>query len=163
MSGETESKVDEKIVELETLLNDYSKALGLVAIQKDKDIEIILGMSHEELKVMDSEDAGIWSFRLARYASFLQKECNRHAAKNKWAEHNIKIIIAKNQANYGDKYTKYEVKRDMIIAENSYAQVLNRLLLQSMLRIEELNFISTRIHTMSNILLDISKSKRYGD
>jgi hypothetical protein len=163
MSGEIESKVDDKVAELDTLLSDYSKGLGLAAIQKDKDIETILEMSHEDLKAMDSEDAGIWSFRLARYAGFLQKEINRHSAKNKWAEHNIKVIIAKNQGNYGDKYTKYEVKRDMIIAENSYAQVLNKLLLQSMLRIEELNFVSTRIHTMSNILLDISKSKRYGD
>jgi len=163
MSGEPESKVDEKIKELDVLLEDYSKSLGLAAIQKDKDIETILEMSHEGLKAMDSEECGIWSFRVARYAGFLQKEINRHSAKNKWAEHNLKIIIAKNQANYGDKYTKYEVRRDMIIAENSYAQVLNKLLLQTMLRIEELNFISTRVNTMSNILLDISKSKRYGD
>ena len=161
MSGEPESNVDEKIAELDKLLDDYSTALGTAAIQNDKDIETILEMSHEHLKLMDGEECGIWSFRVARYASFLQKEINRHTAKNKWAEHNLKIIVAKNQANYGDKYTKHEVKRDMIIAENSYAQVLNKMILQTMLRVEELNFLSTRIHTMSTILLDISKSKRY--
>lgn len=161
MSGEPELKVDEKIVELDNLLNDYSKSLGTAAIQKDSDIETILEMSHEVIKAMDSEECGIWSFRLARYAAFLQKEINRHTAKNKWAEHNIKVIVGKNHSNYGDKYTKFEFKRDMIIADNAYAQVLNKLLLQTSIRIEELNFLSTRVNTMSNILLDISKSKRY--
>lgn len=163
MSGEVESKVDDKVVELENMLADYNRSLGTAAITKDKDIEVVLEFTHEEIRSLGWEDCGIWSFRLARYAAFLQKEINRHSAKYKWAEHNIKIIVAKNQNNYGDKYTKYEVRRDMIIADNAYAQVLNKLLLQSMLRIEELNFLSTRIHTMSNILQDMSKSKKYGD
>lgn len=163
MSGEQELKTDEKIKELETLLDDYSKSLGLVAIQKDKDIETILEASHDEIKSMSAEELGVWSFRLARYAAFLQRELNRHTAKNKWAEHNIKIIVAKNHANYGDKFTKYEYKRDMVIADNGYALALNKLLLHSSLRIEELNFISTRINTMSNILQDITKGKRYAD
>ncbi len=163
MSGEPELKVDEKIVELDKLLNDYSKSLGLVAISKDKNIEEILSASHDELKTMDSETLGIWSFRLARYTAFIQKEINRHTAKQKWADHNIKVIVGKNHANYGDKFVKYEHKREMVIGDNAYAQVLNKLLLQSTLHVEELNFLSTRIHTMSNILQDISKSKRYND
>lgn len=163
MSGEPESKVDEKIKEVDKVLDDYARALGTIGLTKDKDIENILSASHDEIKSQDSETIGIWSFRLARYSGFLQKEINRQMAKNKWADHNIKIVVAKYQANYGDKYTKYEYKRDMVIDDNAYAKELNKLFKETMLRVEELNFISTRVNTMSNILLDISKSKRYGD
>lgn len=163
MSGEAELKIDERVKELETILNDYSTALGTVGLKRDSNIEEILSASHDEIKSQDAETVGIWSFRLAQYAGFLQKEVNRQSAKNKWADHNIKAIVAKHHNNYGDKFTKYEYKRDMVIADNAYAQGLNRLYLQTMLRIEELNFLASRVHTMSNILQDISKSKRYAD
>lgn len=94
------------------------------------------------------------------YSAFLQKEVNRHSSRLKWANHNLNIIIGKVYNNYGDKWVKFDERKMLIINDNEVAKSLNKIILDSSLRLEELAFISTRVGTMSTILVELQKTKR---
>lgn len=143
-----------------TVLDDYAKAIGINALKFCDEVTPILELKSEELRKLDEQTAGIYAFKLAQYSAFLQKEVNRHSSKFKWANHNLNIIVGKVYNNYGDKYTKLDEKKILVINDNEVAQSLNKIILETSLRLEELSFLSTRVNTMSSILVEIQKSKR---
>lgn len=156
MSGDVKSKIDE----LEKSLTEYGKKFLLDKIYIDSEVEKILELRYEQLRVLPRETLFSYAFILVGFAAALQKEHNRQYAKKKWAEHNLNVIVAKEQGNYGDKYTKYEVRRSMIIGDNEYAKALNEIIVNSDVNIEELNFISSKINMMGEILREFGKTKR---
>jgi hypothetical protein len=97
---------------------------------------------------------------LVEFGIAVQLEHNRQNAKQKWATHNLDIIIGKEQANYGDKYTKYEVRKAMIIADNEYAKALHKVIIDTDCNIEELNFLSSRINSLGEILKEYGRNRR---
>ena len=157
---EVEKTVNQKLESQLEILDNYGKSIGLNSIKFNNDVEKILELSLEEIRTTSIEDSLTYSYALARYSGFLQKECNRHSSKLKWANHNLSIIVGKLYNNYGDKWTKLEERKIQIINDNDAAQSLNKIILENTLKLEELQFISTRINTMSNILLEYQKTKR---
>lgn len=159
-NGQQELTVDSRLKEVEAMLDAFDKSVGLSYIKFNADVESILQLRLEELRSLDETDCGSFSYCLAQYSSFLQKEINRHSAKLKWANHNLDIIVAKVYNNYGDKYMKADTKRSLVINDDSYAKALNKIVLETTLRIEELSFLSSRINVQSEILRELQKTKR---
>jgi hypothetical protein len=159
-NGVIESTVNERLVQTEKILDEYSVSLGTKSIKYNAEVEDVLELTQDRLKSYNEEDLGIKAYLLAQYSTFLQKEINRHAAKLKWATHNLDILVAKVYNNYGDKYMKIEVKRMLVINDNDVAKNLNKIILEASIRIEELNFLSSRISTQSSLLNEMRKSKR---
>ena len=160
MNGPNESVVDKQLEDTERLLREYSTGLGLGNISYNSESDKALSLKQEDLKNMSAEECGQYTYILAQYAFFLQKEYNRENAKFKWASHNLNIVVGKQYGNYGDKYTKHEIKVAMVVNENEFAKKLNEIILNATLRITELDFVSSRVATMSSILGELQKTKR---
>lgn len=140
-------------------LDEYNSKLGL-NLHKSDAINAILNLTEDQLRLLSAEDCGIKSYQLLQYSLFLQKETNRHAAKVKWSKHNLDYITAKSGQGYGDKYTKYEERQGLLIADNSYAKALNDLLREATITLESLSFLSRKIESMATVLSEIQKTKR---
>jgi hypothetical protein len=160
-TGQKQLKVEEKWIEAEKILNDYSQSLGLNAIAFNNESEKALNLTANEIKQLTPEEISIQSYILAHYSTFLQKEINRQTAKLKWANHNISVIVAKVGANYGDKWVKYEERKMLVVGDNEYAKILSDIALQASIRVEELSFLSSRISAMSDILDELHKTKKW--
>lgn len=161
MSGQAESKaVDERLKEAESILNEYDSRFLVNKLIVNPEVDNILEMKQNELRALSREDCFNYAFILAQFAAALQKEHNRQYAKLKWANHNLDIVVGSEYANYGDKFTKYEVKKILIIEDNIYAKTLNKIILDAITKLEEFNFISTRISNMSDILKEYGKGKK---
>jgi len=156
MNGNLESK----IAKLEETLNEYDKKFALSKIAVNPEIELILSLTNENIKALPINDCLSYSFLLAQFSLSIQKEVNRQNAKLKWLENELSSIVAKNFNNYGDKYTKFEVKTSLIINDNEYAKAINEYILDSKIKIEELNFISSSANKLSEILKESAKVKK---
>lgn len=159
--GEIELKVSDRWKQAEQILNDYSQSIGTTAIAYNNESEKSLNLKSEDLKKLTPEEISIHAYTLAHYASFVQKEINRQNAKLKWANHNLNLVIAKVGAKYGDKWTKYDERRVMVASDNEYAKILYDITLQAGIRVSELDFLSSRISAMSDLLNELHKTKKY--
>lgn len=160
MNQTNSGTVESRIAELEKNLDDYDKKFSLHKIVISPEVEKILELKKEELLVLPRELCFTYGYLLASFSIAVQREYNRQSAKQKWAEHNINIVIGQENDNYGDKYTKFEIKKAMVISGNEYAKALNKIMLTALTQVEELNFLSTRINSMADILKEYGKSKR---
>ena len=111
---------------------------------------------------MSSEEREMAGILLAQYATILQKEINGHLAKLEWAKHNLHIVIGKNSSNYGDKWTKFDERSSKVIVDNIYAISLNKMIIESTLRIKSLEFLAGKIFSISQIFTRTTK-RRYED
>jgi hypothetical protein len=124
------------------------------------EFDYLMNLSREELNGMSVEDCGIYEFMLSRYAYYVQKTANRVSGKLKWAEHNLWIVIGKEASSYGNNYTKFEERQLMVKTNNSVAQELNKIILIEGAKLEELQFISGKINSMSKAMSSMRNSKR---
>lgn len=145
---------------MRTRLSEYENNIGLTNIKYSDNVKQFLELNADQLRGMSAEECNIGSFELSRYASMIQKECNTANRDLYWAKHNLEIIVSKNADGF-DKYKKFEERRGLVIAENEYAQSLNKLILESELRIQTLNFLSGKINTIANYLSELAQTKRY--
>jgi hypothetical protein len=142
------------------MLNDYQNQLS-INIKRNESAESLLNIDENTLKSMTAEECGIKAIILLQFSAFLQKEVNRHQAKNRWADSNINILIGKYGQGYGDKYTKFEERRVMMIADNSFAKALNDMVKLSSVICEDLAFLSKKVESIANLLSELQKTKRY--
>jgi hypothetical protein len=159
MTHTEEQTTEEKWLLLEKQISDYQKNLSL-NIHKNNAIEEILNLTTEQLKQLNAEECGINSFLLMQYSTFLQKEINRHAAKQRWANSSIDILLGKYGQQYGDKWTKVDERKILLIADNSYAKALNEMIRFSSVVMEDLSYLAKKIETMAIHLSELQKTKR---
>ena len=152
--------VSERTNILETFLDNYDTKVGISNIKYNNTAKQFLELSYEELNSYDEEECCIAAYGLEQYALFLQKEINRNQAKCNWASENIVKVIGKVGNNYGDKWTKYEMRRAMVIEDNEYANALNTLLMEMSIKVTELAFLSKNVTSMSNTLKSLARSKQ---
>jgi hypothetical protein len=160
MSGEQESQITNKALESTSELwakqleaiNQYLEQIGLSKILYNSEIEESLALTREEIQHMPDNERIAHAFVLMQYSAFLQKENNEHSAKLKWAEHNLKIMYGKEARKYGDKYTSYEERMDMVLGDNSFANALNKMVLAASMRVKSLEFMASKINAMAQIL-----------
>lgn len=152
--------INQKLAEFENALDENNKKYLLDKVTINEEVEDILNLKLSVIKVLPKDECYANAFILAEFALFLQKEYNRESAKFKWLEQNLNNVIAKEGSNYGDKFTKHEVRKSLIMANDEYAKVLGDNILKASTQLESLNFLATRVNTMAEILTDFARSKR---
>lgn len=152
--------IEDKLAATVKVLDDYSKGVGLDTIQYNSDVEIVLKLNFESLSKMSADELASSAFILDQYALFLQRQINREKAKTNWAKSNLDVVVAENGQNF-DKYTKYELRIATIIKENDIARNLNQIIVKATTRLDELDFVATRIASMATKLETLHKSKKY--
>ncbi len=159
MSGEEQSYVQSRVEEFEKDLDELVSALKIKP-KVEPIIEEALNLSYEQLKNIHYEECEILSYKLTQYSIYLQSVQNRYTNIKKWAENSINIVCAKEHNNYGDKYTKYEEKKNLIINYNLYAKALYNVFMIYSSKEQELYSISQKVQSLSQSLHNIGISKK---
>lgn len=163
MNGKVESsQIEDRWQQFAEIAEKYLSELQLRTIKVNDDVQTVLNMDAQTLRVLSTEDCNVYAYLLDRYAFILQKEINGHAAKLNWAKHNLDVsighILATSQ--WGTQYTKYEEKRLMIISQNSYCRALNQMVLEASSIVQSLDGMSYKVATIAKTLKDLAYSKR---
>ena len=153
-------QTEQKWKELEQKLDNYQNTLSL-NLHKSDEVSNILNLSLQQLQQLTAEDCGIYGYLLVQYSTFLQKEINRHHAKNKWASHNLDAMTGKYGKEYGNQWTKLDERKLMLISDNSYAKALFDLIKHSSVICEDLTYIAKKVEIMATQLSELQKTKRY--
>jgi len=150
--------IDEKLELIEKECETYLNSLGL-KVKYNPEWDQLLSMNLDSLRLLDEESTAEFCVLASLYSLYIQTEFNRHSRKLKWAEHNLDVYIGRYAKDYGDSYTKYEEKRSGVICEHTNATKLAEMVKISQVYCESLNFISKKIETISNTLLELKRSK----
>lgn len=156
--------VDEKIIDLDKVLDDFEKSCGLPSVgHKDLETEAkrLLESPPEVTSKMSSEECGQAAITLQKFAFFLQKTVNRETSKVKWAEASILKTISGDilfQKGYG-----FEERKLAAIKNNDAATKLQSLKIKHELRAERILYLSSKIESLSKAFLELQKSKRGKD
>lgn len=162
MSDLVKQKVDERIVNLDKMLDEYTSKLGLNFLKHDNACEIILNYTQVDLRNLSEEECGENAYVLIRFSGYIQKECGRLQARMKWLQRCIEIETADKIRTYGDKFTSFQER--LLLAHNDrtneYMSKLQDLMMHCEIRKEEISFISNKISAMADTLLKLKQVKR---
>tara|TARA_R110000824_G_scaffold3275_2_gene15556 strand:+ start:658 stop:1137 length:480 start_codon:yes stop_codon:yes gene_type:complete len=118
MTGDNLLSID-KLEEFMNTLDSY--ASNIPSVEPNPDVEKLINLSSFELKSFTSEECCEKAYVLYGYCNYLQKEYNKQAAKSKWCEECINHAVSSKSHNF-DKYTKWEVKVNLVIREDDFIQ-----------------------------------------
>jgi hypothetical protein len=163
MSGQSESvklSVDEKIVEINRVLDEYMQWLSLDPKRQEPHISEYWDIDREELEKWSDEDCDIAGVELCNHALFVQQHLNRHTAIFNWADENINIMLAKDL----DQYTGFGYKEKLYKAvnDNSAAKKLFSVKVLAKQKIDELSFVANRIDSYAKSFQSLKGSKQRG-
>lgn len=152
---DNEESIPVKLEQVEALLDDYEKQIGLNKKDACKEPDYI---SRDVLLSMHSQDIDLLRWEYANYSLYLQKIINKSSARLAWASHNLKRYTERNCQNYTG--WKWEERISNCIAEDIFAQKLDQLCLRSKLVIERTSFLTNKIAALDSIAKDIAYTKR---
>lgn len=145
----------------DSVLDEYESTIGLDKynpnIFQNEELQKYLCMNRDELEKLTSEDCYQIAYRLSQFAFHIQRTINREIARINWAEETIKECICDEVNNY--KGYGYIEKATQAIKHNDKAASLNKIKKYAKQRSDRLYFLSTNIKNLSDILINISKSK----
>ncbi len=147
-----ESEIDKKI----QAVYDSLRILPV----SDEDVDKLLNISPQELARLTGEDCNARAYSLFAHNLVIQKRMNSLISKKKWAENNVKYLVAREWNNYGDSYSKYEDIKYKIANENGSVYQFMRLQSDCELEIDALSFVCARIQSIAETLNSLSYSKR---
>lgn len=126
----------------------------------DPVVQTILDMPHEDLISLSSDEAYAAAFKLHSYCIFVRKETDKCIAKKTWCEEVIHNIVAKNWGNYSE-WMKYEVRRQAIISEDTFATKVEKMRIYLNAAIIQSDQKLDSVKKMADILQDIGKKRSY--
>lgn len=164
MSGQTELKkhtIADQLAQFEATLNEYESKIDLIFPKcQPAIIDKAINLSQEEINVMSAEDCGLHAHTLAQYILYLQKDINRNSVRINWAKNRLNRLLGTVNDQYGDKWTKYEVKLGALCSDNSEAAALNNVILHAESRILSLTNVTMHISLICNTLSNLQTTKR---
>ena len=151
----------DKVQEWDNILDEYEKGIGLPQYNSgqfaNSELEHYFSMDRKVLESMTPQDCGEIAYRLGQFSFHMQRSINRELARVNWAEENIKEAIADELNSY--KGYGYIEKSSQAIKHNDKANALNKIKKYAKMRADRLQYTATSIKSLSDILLNIQRSK----
>ena len=151
----------DKVKEWDSVLDEYEKGIGLPQYNSgqfaNEELEHYFSMDRKILESMTPQDCGEIAYRLGQFSFHIQRSINRELARVNWAEENIKEVIADELNSY--KGYGYIEKASQAIKHNDNANSLNKIKKYAKMRADRLQYTATSVKNLSDILLNIQRSK----
>ncbi len=159
MSGE--SDYSEKTARVENFLNQKDASLGIPAGIPEHiptSMQRWLAMPPEELQKQSPEDIALGAITLRQSAFFLQKEQNRlQTLLTRHCESIDKLLAKEVVCKPG--YTREERLRQAI-QDSDEATIMDKARHQTLLQLERIKWLVTRLDSLATALLSLLQSKR---
>ena len=158
MTGKEELEARDK------LLDEYENNTCLPGFRRPgepEELESYLIMDRSELEALSVDECGYIAYRLGQFSFHIQRAQNRELARVSWAKNQINITTATEMQNY--KGYGREEKLWQAIRENEYARKLNQIQIFAEQRAARLNFISSGINNLAELIKSIKFNKMKAD
>lgn len=152
----------EELQHWDKILDEYEQSISMPSYNSiggvpETEINSYLSMSRDELEKLSPEDCAQVAYRLAQFSFHIQRTLNREIARHNWSEETIKDIIADEINNY--KGYGYIEKSLQAIKHNDKASSLNSIKKYAKQRMDRLSYIANSLKNLSDIMLNIQKTK----
>lgn len=151
----------EDLEKWDNILDDYENSLGFSRYRPDMlseaELNEYLLMNRDSIEKLSPEDCAQISYRLSQFSFHIQRTLNREIARYNWADETIKEVIADEINNY--KGYGYVEKFYQAVKHNDRAISLNSIRKYAKQRMDRLSYIANTIKNLSDILLNIQKTK----
>ena len=156
MSGNTELKASERLAEHIKGIDEYIAMSNVSYSAFNVEYIVASNLTREDMSTMTSQEMFDSAYLLYGYSTYIQDEINKNKVALSWCNDQIEKLVAANLNNF-DQYTKHDVKRQIIIRENSYAASVDQMRLVAESRLQSLEGKTYELKRQGDILLERAK------
>ena len=156
MSGETQLKASERLAEHIKGIDEYIAMSNVSYSSFNVEYIVASNLTTEDMSTMTSQEMFDSAYLLYGYSTYIQDEINKNKVALSWCNDQIEKLVAANLNNF-DQYTKHDVKRQIIIRENSYAASVDQMRLVAASRLQSLEGKVYELKRQGDILLERAK------
>ena len=156
MSGNAELKASERLAEHIKNIEEYIAMSNVSYSAFNVEYVVVSNLTKEDMSNMTSQEMFDSAYLLYGYSTYIQDEINKNKVALSWCNDQIEKLVAANLNNF-DQYTKHDVKRQIIIRENSYAASVDQMRLDAESRLQSLEGKTYELKRQGDILLERAK------
>ena len=156
MSGNAELKASERLAEHIKNIEEYIAMSNVYYSAFNVEYVVVSNLTKEDMSNMTSQEMFDSAYLLYGYSTYIQDEINKNKFALSWCNDQIEKLVAANLNNF-DQYTKHDVKRQIIIRENSYAASVDQMRLVAESRLQSLEGKTYELKRQGDILLERAK------
>lgn len=148
------------IEEFKEWIKNFCETNTLPIYKFNSDVEDIINMPYDDIMALSSDECYCKSLVLMNYASLLQRKLDILNSQLQWCESLIVCLCSKYWNNY-DKYLPSDIRRQSILAENSYGQELDEARIKIQAGITMLQETCKDLKKQVQIFQELGKKRSY--
>ena len=156
MSGETQLKASDRLAEHIKSIEEYVAMSNVSYSSFSAEYIVCTNLTKDDMSKMTSQDMYDTAYLLYGYSTYIQDEVNKNKVALSWCNDQIEKLVAANLDNF-DQYTKHDVKRQIIVRENSYAASVDQMRIIAESRLQSLEGKTYELKRQGDILFERAK------
>lgn len=156
MSGDNTLKASEKLAIHMEQINEYINLTNTKFSSFREEYLLASNMSTEELRNLTQQQTFDTAYILYGYSTYIQDEINKNKIAFNWCNDQLEKLVVAHNDSFG-QYTKHEIKRQMIIQDNTYAAKIDQMRLVAESRLQCLDGKVYELKRKADILLEKGK------
>lgn len=156
MSGENQLKASDRLADHIKSIEEYINLTNVSYATFNVEYIVASNLTKEDMGKMTTQEMFDTAYLLYGYSTYIQDEINKNKVALNWCEDQIEKLVAANLNNF-DQYTKHDVKRQIIIRENSYAASVDSMRAVAEARLQCLEGKVYELKRQGDILLERGK------
>ena len=156
MSGEEQLKASDRLADHIKSIDEYIAMSNVSYSSFNVEHVVAANLTKDDLSKMTTQEMFDTAYILYGYSTYIQDEINKNKVALSWCEDQIEKLVAANLHNF-DQYTKHDVKRQIIIKENSFAASVDNMRAVAEARLQSLEGKTYELKRQGDILLERAK------
>ena len=156
MSGEEQLKASDRLADHIKSIDEYIAMSNVSYSSFNVEYVVAANLTKDDLSKMTTQEMFDTAYILYGYSTYIQDEINKNKVALSWCEDQIEKLVAANLHNF-DQYTKHDVKRQVIIKENSFAASVDNMRAVAEARLQSLEGKTYELKRQGDILLERAK------
>ncbi|MAS57842.1 MAG: hypothetical protein CMA37_04465 [Euryarchaeota archaeon] len=156
MSGEVQLKASDRLADHIKSIDEYIAMSNVSYSAFNVEYVVAANLTTDDLSKMTTQEMFDAAYILYGYSTYIQDEINKNKVALSWCEDQIEKLVAANLQNF-DQYTKHDVKRQIIIRENSFAASVDGMRAVAEGRLQSLEGKTYELKRQGDILLERAK------
>jgi hypothetical protein len=140
-------------------IDRYTKSLHLSEVKENQNISDLLNFQFSDFEKLTAVECSSAAYQLYAYAEYIETEKAKQKNILDWAESSIWFIISGTLDQYGDKFTKWQVKYYPAIKENPLASEILKIKNYAESKVKILEGKCERVMRMADVLSNLSRKK----
>lgn len=156
-----EQTINERLTQNDEVLDKFEKDISLppnTPPGPETEIDEYLHMDRNDIARLSPRDCAAIAYRLQQFSIYIQRVINKDKARITWAKTQITQCVV-TDSDY-DKYRKFEVAVELLAKSNTAVAKLSAIVRYAQQRIERLEYVSSGLKTLSDIMTTNQWAKR---